>query len=59
MVHDLNPKNLHINKLIFLQNPKKPYLQGIFGHYPRMRFFPNKNPGEVSEKSYEWFWRDF
>ena len=32
MVHDLNPKNLHINELFFLQNPSKPYFGGVFAH---------------------------
>ena len=34
MMHDLNPKNLHINGLIFFAKSKKPYFQGNFGHYP-------------------------
>ena len=36
MVHDLNPKNLHINNgLIILQSPKqKSYIQGLLGNYP-------------------------
>ena len=39
MVLDLNPKNLHINGLIFAKS-KKPYFWGVFGHYPKMRFLP-------------------
>ena len=38
MVHDLNRKNLHINKLIFLQNPKSPVF-GILGYYPQTEIF--------------------
>ena len=46
MVHDLNPKNLHITGIIFFAKSKKPYFQGIFGYYlflgiiPKMPFFP-------------------
>ena len=41
MVHDLNPKNLHINNgLIILQSPKqKSYIQGLLGNYPTNGFF--------------------
>ena len=35
MVHDLNPKNLHINVQIFFYKIPKTYFQGIFGHYPQ------------------------
>ena len=49
MVHDLNPKNLHTNGLIFFVKSKKnPYFQGIFGHYPensgQTRFLALKAP---------------
>ena len=45
MLHDLDldHKNLHINELIFLQNPKKP-IEGVFlGTVPKLRCFP-QNP---------------
>ena len=35
MEHDFNPKNLHINGLIFLLNPKKNYFESIFGIPPK------------------------
>ena len=47
MLHDLNQKNLHINELIFLQNPKNPVFYGIFGHYPKTEIFPKKS-GSIS-----------
>ena len=70
MVHDLNPKNLSINRLFFfLQNLKNPIFGVYLGIIPKIRFF-HKNlapsnfyplgtitPWEVSEKSYELFWR--
>ena len=69
MVHYLDPKNLHINRLFFFANSKKPYFGGIFGHLPKIRFFP-KNMAlpvfylkgtltwwKVSQKPYEPFWR--
>ena len=37
MLHDLDQKNLHINELFFLQNPKKPYFLVI--HEKFMRSF--------------------
>ena len=40
MLHDLNPKNLHINEQFFLQNPKKPILGVFLGIIPKGRFFP-------------------
>ena len=40
MVHDLNPKNLHINGLFFLQNPKNPIFGVISGIIPKIRLFP-------------------
>ena len=45
MVHDLNPKNPHIDGLLFLQNPKNPIfrVQGIFGHYPQNEIFFQKS----------------
>ena len=39
MAHDLNPKNLHINGLIFLQNPKNPILGVLLAIIPKIRFF--------------------
>ena len=47
MVHDLNPKNLHINGLIFLLNLKKNILGVYLGIIPKMRFFP-KSPAPSS-----------
>ena len=43
MVHDLNPKNLHITGLFFLQNPKSPFLGGAFGRYPQIEIFSQKS----------------
>ena len=34
MMHDLNPKYLHINRLIFFSKSQKPYFWGVLGHYP-------------------------
>ena len=34
MMHDLNPKYLHINRLIFFAKAQKPYFWGVLGHYP-------------------------
>ena len=44
MVHDLNPKNLHINGLsiFFFAKSKKPYFPGILGHYPEHEIFSRK-----------------
>ena len=42
MVHDLNPKNLHINGHFFLQNLKNPIFS-ILGIISEMRFFPWKS----------------
>ena len=39
MMHDLNPKYLHINRLIFFQNLKNPIFGVFWGIIPRM-FFP-------------------
>ena len=47
MLHDLVQKNLHIKELIFLQNPKKPILCSIFGHYPQTEIFLQKS-GSIS-----------
>ena len=70
MVHDLNQKNLHINGLFFLQNPKKKTILGMFfGHYPQNEIFSQKydsfsflpfrlfNFLSSFEKSYKSFWR--
>ena len=70
MVRDLNPKNLHISALNFLQNQKKKnYFGGVFGYYPQNKIFSQKSSSfsflhvntltswQVSEKSYEPFWR--
>ena len=43
MVHGLNPKNLNINTLLFLQNPKNPILGEVFGHYPKNEHFSQKS----------------
>ena len=72
MVHDLNPKNIYISGLFFFfffAKFKKTYFESVFGIIPKINFFP-KNPApadfyplgtltlwEVSEKSYEPFWR--
>ena len=41
MVHDLNPKNLHINGFFFfVQNPKNSIFGVFLGIIPKMRFFP-------------------
>ena len=41
MVHDLNPKNLHINgQFFFFENPKNPIFGVFLGIIPKMRFFP-------------------
>ena len=39
-MHDLNPKNLHMNGLIFLQNKKPPIFRVLLGIIPKLRFFP-------------------
>ena len=46
LVHDLNPKNLHINGFFFAK-PKKLYFLGVFGHYLQNEIFPQK-PSSVS-----------
>ena len=43
MVHDLNPKHLHINGLFFSAKSKKSYLWGVFGHYPQHEIFSQKS----------------
>ena len=50
MMHDLNPKNLQINRLIFfliLENPKKPYFWGVLGHFAQNEIVPQKS-GSIS-----------
>ena len=47
MVHDLKPKNLHMSGLFLWQNPKNPFLGGVFEHYPPNEIFPKK-PGSIS-----------
>ena len=50
MMHDLNPKNLQINRLIFfliLENPKKPYFWGVLGHFAQNETVPQKS-GSIS-----------
>ena len=42
IVHDLNPKNLHINKLFFLQNPKNPIYRVFLGIIQEWDFFPTR-----------------
>ena len=42
MVHDLNPKNLHINGLYFSKS-KKLYFGSVLGYYPQNEIF-SKNP---------------
>ena len=42
MVHDLNPKNLHINELIFCKVQRKRTIFGVFWHYPQNDIFPQK-----------------
>ena len=37
MVHDLNPKNLHINGVTFLQNPENPIFRVLLGIIPKMK----------------------
>ena len=46
MVHDLNPKNLHINRLLSVKS-KRPCFLVVFGHYPQNETFPKKS-GSVS-----------
>ena len=47
MVHDLNPKNLHINGLFsFLQNPKNCIFGFFSGIIPKIRFFQRNVPKE-------------
>ena len=43
MLHDLNPKDVYINRLFFLQNPKNLILLVFLGITPDMRLFP-ENP---------------
>ena len=40
MVHDLNPNNLHISELFFLQDPKNTILGRFLGIIPKTRFVP-------------------
>ena len=47
MVHDLNPKNLHINGQIFFAKSKKPYFWGAFEYYPQNEIFSQKS-GSIS-----------
>ena len=39
MLHYLGQKNLHVNELIFLQNPKNPIFGVFWGIIPKLRFF--------------------
>ena len=69
MVHDLNPKHLQINGIFFCKIRKSLFLWSFWALSPKMRFFSkNSAPSvfypsdnltlwEVSEKSYESFWR--
>ena len=50
MLHDLDQKNLHINELIFLQNPKKPYFLVI--HEKFMRSFKIQEKFQKSPMSH-------
>ena len=43
MLHELDQKNLNINQLIFLQNPKIPIFGVFLGIIPKLRFSP-QNP---------------
>ena len=43
MVHDLKPKNLHSNGLIFFAKSKKPYFGCVFGHYPQNEIIPQNS----------------
>ena len=40
MMYDLDQKNLHVNELIFLQNPKNSFSRVFLGIIPKLRFFP-------------------
>ena len=40
MLHNLDGKNLHINELIFFQNPKNPIFRVFLNIISKMRFFP-------------------
>ena len=40
MLHYLGKKNLHVNELIFLQNPKNPIFGVFLGIIPKLRFSP-------------------
>ena len=59
MLHDLDldHKNLHINELIFLQNPKNPIVGVFLGIVPKLRCFPqNPAPSVLTlKKSWEPF----
>ena len=41
-MHNLTPKNLHINGLFFCKIKKIPFL-GVFGHYPQNEIFFQKS----------------
>ena len=43
MFHDLDQKNLHINELIYLQNPKNPIFAVVLSILPKLTFSP-QNP---------------
>ena len=43
MMHDLNPKNLNINGLFFLQNTKDPIFGVFFWYYPQNEIFSEKS----------------
>ena len=52
MEHDLNPKNLQINRIFFLQNLKKPIFEELLGITPKnvsqksgsVSFLPLRHP---------------
>ena len=46
MVHDLDPKNLDINGLLFFTKSKKLYFLVFLGIIPKIIFFP-KNPAPL------------
>ena len=45
MVHDLNPKNLHINGSMdyFFAKSKNPCFLGVLGYYPQNEIFSKKS----------------
>ena len=44
MVHNIKPKNLHINGLFLFTKSKKTYFGGVFRHYPLRQFSTLKAP---------------